>query len=514
MRASAYHRRMHELDAALGRFRTALLTACGLSLLACTSPPKPETNAKPEPETEPVFTELEPEHAPTTPSRCADPTPIMIGGGPSGYVTCADGAVDRAVAQACANPINAPACKGSENHRECETHADCMDKPNGHCMSGSGQIGSYCGCVYPCLSDESCEAGFACLCPDVAEYGPPVSVCVPAQCKTNADCPTGSWAGECGVSLYHDGCSHDWALQCRTGEDACRGDAECSNGGTCGVDTYRRSEDDPRLGHFECMMRGCAIGRPLTVFARSEVGVRVAALARRAWDSTRVEGLETSRPRALHWLAIARMEHASVASFARFIGELLALGAPPELVRDAAAAAADEVRHARSTFALTRAYAGEDVGPGGLRVDDLAGGAVELRRFVTQLVREGCVGETVGVAEVLALLEEALAPALRPELERIAADESRHAALAWRTLQWIAPRVEPAWIDAAFEDAIAEVLAVDAETVDPTHGRLGTAAKQRVRARAIASVIEPCRRALAQGARHSDHAASQASRVS
>jgi hypothetical protein len=51
-------------------------------------------------------------------------------------------------------------------------------------------------------------------------------------------------------------------------------------------------------------------------------------------------------------------------------------------------------------------------------------------------------------------------------------------------------------IERAFEQALAQVEGVDDEATDPIHGRLGGAAKRRVRARAIESVIEPCRRQL------------------
>lgn len=205
--------------------------------------------------------------------------------------------------------------------------------------------------------------------------------------------------------------------------------------------------------------------------------------------------LSPARDRAQDWLGVARMEHASVASFARFVHELMGFAAPPDLLADALAAAADEVRHAEQTFAIASAYAGEPIGPGALRVDDLRA-TRDPELFVTRLIVEGCVGETLGVAEALALLEQQLDPVLRPRLEQIAADETRHAALAWRTLRWFAARVDPAIIERAFEQALAQVERVDDDVIDPHHGRLGTAAKHQVRALAIASVIEPCRQGI------------------
>ncbi|MFZ5897429.1 MAG: hypothetical protein ACOY0T_40625 [Myxococcota bacterium] len=64
------------------------------------------------------------------------------------------------------------------------------------------------------------------------------------------------------------------------------------------------------------------------------------------------------------WARAACFEHASIASFNRFSLELLALGAPGDLVERANRAALDEVRHARLCFALASVYAGDDFGPG------------------------------------------------------------------------------------------------------------------------------------------------------
>jgi hypothetical protein len=490
---SRYAHHVRQTNLALDGLRTTLLAACGLTVGACTSVPAelplPDQTdqAKDEPKPKPDPT---PEPTPVTATACVNATPVVIDGEDSGYLRCEDGALNRAKALRCTNPINAPACKGTESRRDCQTHADCTDKPHGFCMGGSGQIGTYCGCIYPCLDDSECGAGEACMCPDVAGRGPSAAQCAPAQCKVDADCPS----GECGATYHFNGCYHDLSLQCRTSADACRSDAQCDDNGSCAA---RAREHDEGAGvtiaSFECARRSCVIGRPLTV----DSGVRVASVSARPWGATRIQSLSSSRSRAraAYWLEIAQMEHASVASFARFVHELMRFGAPPRLLREALAAAADEVRHAEQTFALASAYAGASVGPGALRVDDLHPTA-DLEVFVTRLIREGCVGETLGVAEALALLEHELDPALRPRLELIAADETRHAGLAWRTLRWIAGRVEPEVIERAFREALAQVACVDEEPVDTAHGRLGREAKRRVRAQAITRVVEPCRREL------------------
>ena len=66
------------------------------------------------------------------------------------------------------------------------------------------------------------------------------------------------------------------------------------------------------------------------------------------------------------WLRAARSEHAAVASFARFSLDLMRLGAPPELLRASARAAADEVAHAQAAFGIAGALLGHPLGPGPL----------------------------------------------------------------------------------------------------------------------------------------------------
>ena len=78
------------------------------------------------------------------------------------------------------------------------------------------------------------------------------------------------------------------------------------------------------------------------------------------------------------------MEHASIAAFARFSLELLAFGAPPDLVEQAQAAMADETRHAKLCFALAGAYAERPIGPGAL---DMTG--VSVAADLVQLCAHG-----------------------------------------------------------------------------------------------------------------------------
>src|SRR5262249_20073191 len=86
---------------------------------------------------------------------------------------------------------------------------------------------------------------------------------------------------------------------------------------------------------------------------------------------------------------------ASVAAFGRLALELMAAGAPAELVTRAHQAALDEVRHARLCFALASAYAGAPVGPGAFPFAGSVEVVADLAAIAARTAREGCIGETL-----------------------------------------------------------------------------------------------------------------------
>jgi hypothetical protein len=137
------------------------------------------------------------------------------------------------------------------------------------------------------------------------------------------------------------------------------------------------------------------------------------------------------------------MEHASVAAFARFVLELLALGAPAELVEDAQQALADELEHTRLAFGLASAYQGKGVGPGPLPTAGVMV-AAPLVEVVRTAFLEACVGETCAVIEAERARAAATDPVVIALLDRIATDELRHAALGYRFVKWALAVAAPA----------------------------------------------------------------------
>jgi hypothetical protein len=138
---------------------------------------------------------------------------------------------------------------------------------------------------------------------------------------------------------------------------------------------------------------------------------------------------------AAHWTRMGQMEHASIAAFARFSLQLLALGAPPELVEACTAALADETAHTRLCFDLASAYAGRSLGPGPLDIDGSLT-PTSLADVVDLVIAEGCFGETSAALEALEAADGASDPVIVAAYSQIARDEQRHAELAFRFVRW------------------------------------------------------------------------------
>ncbi len=136
---------------------------------------------------------------------------------------------------------------------------------------------------------------------------------------------------------------------------------------------------------------------------------------------------------AAAWLRDAGYEYTSVASFARAALELMAVGAPAELVRDCHLAALDELRHAEVCAEIAWSLGAAPVAP--RAVPALAPREATWIRVAVDTFVEGCVGETLAALVMSTVAAECPDPELRALLEAIAEDEERHAALAWRTLR-------------------------------------------------------------------------------
>lgn len=255
------------------------------------------------------------------------------------------------------------------------------------------------------------------------------------------------------------------------------------------------------------------VGRPLVV----DRAPRKAAIVARAngWQGSRsldpmLDGLEEAQRLALAraWADDAAFEHASVAAFSKTALELLAFGAPRELVEGCHRAALDEIDHASMGFALASAYAGAAVEPGAFPDAIRSTHATNLVELAVAAVHEGCVGETLAALVAAAQRDAATDPSVKAALVQIAADEARHAELSFRIVAWAiragGDDVTLA-VRGAFEAAIAtERAAIAAARTDAregddvlsAHGRLGELETAREKARGIEEVVLPSMHAL------------------
>ena len=265
-------------------------------------------------------------------------------------------------------------------------------------------------------------------------------------------------------------------------------------------------------------------GRPYLVEGQGRTAGAERGSGARGWvegERPRLDGLTAEERAALAqaWTADALLEHASVASFGRFALALLAAGAPAELVEMAHRAALDEIGHARLCFALASAYAGEAIVPGPFPLGDVrvdspyrasGPGNSSLEAIAVSTFEEGCIGETVAAVLAAEQLARATDPAVRAALAQIAADEARHAELAWRTVAWAvsAGGVE---VYASVERALHATLAGGCAARDggpstsaarEDHGRLDAATTARAVAAAMNDVVIPAALGLLRALAH------------
>ncbi len=354
--------------------------------------------------------------------------------------------------------------------------------------------------MYGCASDDDCDSGQICRC---AGQGLGLyTECIAGGCADDSEC------GEYLCGLSPDTCEPGgFVTACHGEADLCYSDSDCLDFQPCFYDEGK----DPTV--WACNDAVC--GRPFIVdqVARTAPLCEVSPECSGAWTrglSPEVQHLSRSQRSQLceHWSAIAAMEHASVASFARALLELVAVGAPAELLAATQGALADEIRHAQRTFALASAYGGRELGPGPLAIEGALCGAGDRRRLAEAVAREGCVSETLAAAEVRAASEAASDPVIRRALAEIAADEEEHSRLAWRTLNWLLEGLSSEAVAGvikvlyrALDEALASADSVANEDASlEAFGVLSAEARGIVMRCAGEEIVRPCARAMSEAA--------------
>ena len=320
----------------------------------------------------------------------------------------------------------------------CLHDADCTLAANGRCVHEETTWSHSTQCFYGCATDGDCGADALCEC-----LGGQLGQCVEARCRSDADCDSGQLC----FRLPHDASGPAWA--CTRNDDECHVASDCPQAAEC------FAGDSGSASGTRCVMPMAGTagtpGRPFLVGGHARTSTLV---PREDWCQRlkpRLAGMSAERRRILgeYWTRVALLEHASIAAFLRFSLELLAVGAPHAFLDDATRAIADETRHARLAFGLATAYLGYGVGAGELSAPD-ALDRFDLRTVTVETLLSGCIGETLAAIAASEALERCEDETVRNVLVEIVRDETRHAKLAWRFVQW-AIATDPMLLDELLE---------------------------------------------------------------
>ena len=114
----------------------------------------------------------------------------------------------------------------------------------------------------------------------------------------------------------------------------------------------------------------------------------------------------------------------------------MSLGAPSVLLKASQDASIDEIKHAKMCYGLASVFLEQEIAPGAFNVENSLDG-LDVKGIIQSFIQEGCVEETLAAIE--AHYREYLAkdPGVKATLKEIAEDETRHAKLAWDTVNWI-----------------------------------------------------------------------------
>jgi hypothetical protein len=171
---------------------------------------------------------------------------------------------------------------------------------------------------------------------------------------------------------------------------------------------------------------------------------------------------------AASWRGRAKNELTTSTVFASLTRELVQFEAPIEIVRHAATAVADEVRHAEICIHVAQAYLPQTpppepspvVAPATFQGDPRLGA---LLFAVTQ----SCINEGVATVYLRRCLDEAEHPLARAAVRDIFEDEIHHARFGWALLA--SPWTRPAWRQDLAE-ALPTLLSLVADAWVALHG--------------------------------------------
>lgn len=201
---------------------------------------------------------------------------------------------------------------------------------------------------------------------------------------------------------------------------------------------------------------GCVIGRPYFergMLRMAPLNEPTAGLPAAPHQSASDQSTPLSRGKA--WAMAGAGEHASVAAFARLSLQLMACGAPNDLLSATHQAAVDEVKHAEECWRLAERFGTPNLHAQAFPFNDVINPRASLAELASATLREGCLAETLGAHLAAVAAERALDPEVKRVLGNIAEEEARHSVLSFRIVAWALQAGGPE-VRAAIEAALAE----------------------------------------------------------
>ena len=182
-----------------------------------------------------------------------------------------------------------------------------------------------------------------------------------------------------------------------------------------------------------------------------------------------VEGHTDVDPKVGDWVRAAQTEWGSVASFMVVRAQLVALGAPSELLADYIKAAEDEYYHAlgAGTLVVKSGAPSFTLGP---PLTETSLQESDLASIASEAFWDGCIGEGVAARYAKARSVEAEDESVADYLSLVADEEATHATLAWRTIEWALSQRDP-MVTSILKDAVALEVETPADTPVAEHYR-------------------------------------------
>ena len=203
------------------------------------------------------------------------------------------------------------------------------------------------------------------------------------------------------------------------------------------------------------------------------------------------------------WRRRAAAEYLAVSTFSFLAVDLVAAGAPADVLSHAARSQLDEIRHAELAIRMVEIYGGQRIEPpAGMSRLPYDKTRPKLHQAVANTLLVSCVSETYATTVLIATRELTTDPVAHAVLTSIYSDEVMHARLGWSYLRYGIEQGGQGVIDAAAEmvpralRGVANVVEAERPVGEVTeavrrHGLMTPAEERVIYARCVREVLVP-----------------------